>query len=96
MADYTVGEDEVAVHNKTLVASAVDTVTFFDALEAIEVISDGAAKIYVTTDGSAPTVAGANTRVIPATICARVIRMSSGKSVKLISSGSPTYSIERA
>lgn len=96
MASYVIAEDKLAVHDVTLVASTADTVTFFDNVDQVEVVSDGAAKIYVTTDGSTPTVSGDATRVIPATICSRTIRMSSGKVVKLISSGAPTYSVERA
>lgn len=96
MADYTVGEDKLAAHDKTLAASTVDTVTFFDAPSSVEVLSDGAAKIYVTTDGSAPTVGGDGTRIIPDSPCARMIGMESGKAVKLVSAGTPTYSVTRA
>lgn len=95
MASYLIGEDKLAVHDKTLVASTVDTVTFFDAPREVEILSDGAAKIYVTTNGVTPTVGGDVTRILPASPCARTIRMESGKAVKLISVGTPTYSVTR-
>jgi hypothetical protein len=95
VADHPVAEDRLAAHNFTLVAATVDTVTFFDAPKAIEVLSDGVDKVYVTTDGSTPTVGGDNTWIIPATPCARSIRMVSGKVVKLLSSGAPTLSVTR-
>lgn len=85
----------------TLVA---DTVTSVDVqAERIEVLNrDGAAEIFVRTDGTAPTVASTD----PATFCvpavagaARVFYEDiSGndktQTVKLISSGTPTYSVQ--
>lgn len=96
MATYAVAEDAVAVHDKTLVASTVDTVTFHDTPRAVAIISDGADEIYFTVDGTAPTVGGANTYKIPALPAQRVINAVSGQPVKLISAGTPTYDVEVA
>jgi len=97
MASYAVADDEVAKH-ATLVASTVDTVTFDPDPEYVEVASrDGAAEIYFTTDGSTPTVGGQNCYVVPAFPSARTARHgATGGAVKLISSGTPAYSVTRA
>lgn len=94
MAIYSVTAGMIGVHDKTLVASTVDAVNFADDPHIVEIISDGTAAIYVTIDGSEPTVGGANTHVLPALPCSRTL-MHTGDSrpLKLISSGSPTYSV---
>ena len=94
MADYSIAADARAVHNKTLVATTVDTVTCARDPRAVEILSDGAAKIYVTVDGSTPTVGGTKTWIVPAVPCARVIPHDRADApVKLISPGTPTYSV---
>jgi hypothetical protein len=96
VASYTVAAGERGVHNKTLVAATVDTVTFSEDLREIEILSDGAAAVFVTVDGSAPTVAGNNTDILPAGgMTARTLTSAPGgdTAVKLISSGAPTYSV---
>lgn len=100
MATYALAAGERAAHAKTLVASTVDTITFTDDVDAVEVVSDGVAAIYVRVDGSAPTVAGAFSYVMPAGVqSVRTIPMpgrDAGSSVvKLISAGVPTYSVTR-
>lgn len=111
MANYTVPNGHIGAHAKTLVASTVDTVTF--ALgstgtpgwarmpKSIEIISDGADDIYVTVDGSAPTVAGTACYRVPAFPGATVLDVRDSNptdevAVKLISAGTPTYSVSRA
>jgi hypothetical protein len=75
-----------------------DQVTFTGRdLEQVEVVSlDGLAPIYFTIDGSAPTVAGAKTYVIPAAIGSKVVAVptSGATVVRLISVGGPTYSVQ--
>lgn len=98
MASYTVAAGLIAAHAKTLVAATVDTVDFAGNTSAVEVLSDGAAAIFFTTDGTTPTVNGGNCYVIPAGGVSSVIvpdRDFDGV-VKLISSGTPTYSVTRA
>lgn len=99
MASTTVAAGKIGAHNITLSASTVDTVTFTDDVSSVEVINlDGAAAIYYTIDGSTPTVAGANTFVLPATISSAVHGTpgSAATVVKLISSGTPKYSVQQS
>jgi hypothetical protein len=111
VAEYTVTVAQVGAHAKTLVASTVDTVTFTlgststpgwaNVPKRVEILTDGAADIYVTVDGSAPTVAGANCWRVPAIQGSTVVSVSDSNPndavvVKLISSGTPSYSVSRA
>ena len=103
MASFTMAESELGVHAKTLVADTVDTVTVTSVanVDKIELISNGSAAIYFTLDGSAPTVAGANTRILPSGVTSVYTLFDGGRSrydtlvLKLISSGTPTYSVQR-
>lgn len=104
MASYTAGT--VGIYKKTLGANTVDTVTLPDAVEEVSIISDGSAAIYVTVDGTTPTVEGADTWEIPAAgalveltlpIGVDAHRFDAGVDpiVKLISAGTPVYSVRR-
>ncbi len=95
MAVHTIAAGEIAVHNKVLAANVVDAVNFAVDPSAIAIESSGTAAIYFTTDGSTPTVGGATTRVVPAASSAtrRLVRHSGGQSVRLVSTGTPTYSV---
>lgn len=95
MASYSIAEGDVAVHDKTLVAATVDTVSFtgFDPPYVV-VVTDGAAAIYVTTDGTAPTVSGSKTKRLPPFPGEREIRSYENQPIKLISAGTPTYSVQ--
>lgn len=91
----------------TLVAATVATVTVTadtDTVSAVlgdttttkvEVVNrSGAAEIYFTVDGTAPTVGGTASYVLPASICSYSVEGVHGSVVvKLISSGTPTYSV---
>lgn len=94
MAAYAVAANERGVH-KTLVASTVDTVTFSRDCDRVEIINrDGAAELYFTTDGTTPTALGNNTLMLPAAIGSYTTTAVGGLSVvKLISSGTPAYSV---
>lgn len=98
MASYSVAAGAIGAYAKTLVASTVDTITFADDVVGVEVVSDGSAAVYFTVDGTAPTVAGASTYLIPAGLMVRSVKSapSNGVVVKVISAGTPVYSVARA
>lgn len=99
MNRYTVSAQQIGVYEKTLPASQVDVVAFDDNVDEVEIVSDGTAAIYVTTRGDTdPTVGGQQCHMLPAMPCARTIRIpGAGASiVKLISTGTPVYSVSRA
>lgn len=86
-------------YHSTLTASTVDTVTLTSAAKRLRIINrSGTAEIYYTTNGSAPTVFGANCYVVVAAITEDSARNELGDQnetkVQLISSGTPTYSVE--
>lgn len=92
MASYSVTRAKHA----TLAASTVDTVTLTSPYPSVEVLNrDGAAAIYFTVDGSTPTVEGDNTFVLLDSKSALEVNTNSGTTsvVKLISAGTPTYSV---
>lgn len=97
MASYSVAANEIGAHAKTLSAATVDTVTFADDVARVEVVSDGSAALYFTTDGSTPTVGGAKAFYMPALAGVREVAVGGAGStrVKLISSGTPVYSVAR-
>lgn len=81
----------------TLVADTVATLTFDSNFGRVEVLNvDGAAAVYFRTDGTAPTVAGAGSHVVPAAIgSVEVSDDTAGQNtvVKLISAGTPKVSV---
>lgn len=98
MANVTVEVNEKGAYERTLTAETVDTVTFDGSLFEVEVISDGAAPLYFTLDGSDPVVGGAACYHMPAIASVREVRVDyrGGVTVKLISEGTPTYSVSRS
>lgn len=111
MASYTVPAGHVGAHDKTLVASTVDTITFevgstsqpgWGKLpQRVEVLTDGSYDIYLTLDGTAPTVGGTHCWRIPALAGATVVDVrdsnpSDAVVIKMISAGTPRYSVSRA
>jgi hypothetical protein len=99
MAAYTGGPR--GCYGKTLVASTVDTVTFTQNFDEIEVVISGGSPVYVTVDGSTPTVANPADWEVPVALLVRKIPCdlnqvdsnTGGTVVLLISAGTPTYSI---
>lgn len=81
----------------TLVASTVTTVTLPSNVTQLEVLNrSGSAEIYFTVDGStSPTVGGNDCYVLPASIGATIVSSqdTANTVVRLISSGTPTYSV---
>lgn len=104
------GEPVAVVEHRTLVAATVTTVTLTLAEPVGDLLSfatpakgkvgvasvSGASRVYFTTDGSTPTVGGANCYVLPAALCELVVadETAGGTAVvKLISSGTPDVSV---
>lgn len=83
----------------TLTANTVSTFTLDWPAHLVEIVNvDGAgsAAVYVSLDGTAPTVAGAGFHVLPGTIgSVEVGPTASGgiRTVKVISSGTPAVSV---
>ena len=104
MASYSVTGGQRAAYGKTPVASVVDTVAFDRRLDTVRVVNDtGTAAIFVTVDRTTPTVDGAGTYRVRA-IAGDYVDIQVDNAdldaaptvVKLISSGTPTYSVEGA
>ena len=99
VADYTVLAGEFGVHEITLVAATESTVTFDTDLDQVEITNHGGTSpVYYTTDGTPATVAGRNTRLLPAGWnTARVRPYTLGSTtVRFVSAGTPKISITRA
>jgi hypothetical protein len=87
------------IQHQTLTASTVDTVTFDADYTYVEIVNrDGAAEIYATVDsGITPTVGGAGCDVLPAGMSSLIVNASgygSPTSIKLISAGTPAYTVK--
>lgn len=81
----------------TLTATVVATVSIGAAPDSISVINRGTVDIFATVNGTDPTVNGDDTFAVPAGgyRSIRVANDSDGTvAVKLISSGTPAYSVE--
>ncbi len=86
-----------------LSAGVVDTVTLDADYSRVEVVNrNGAAEIYftVSVDGANPTVGGDNTHVLVAAINGMTVNANAATgnptTVRLISSGTPTYTVRGA
>lgn len=100
MAEYALAPGEHGAYAKTTTPGVVDTVTFEDDMRSVEVFSDGAAALYVTTDGHAPTIGDPRSWELPgAGPVARTMQVAdtSGATivVKLISGGAVVYSVSK-
>jgi hypothetical protein len=98
---YTLALTDLGLYGKTLTANSEDQITVarshaFDVV-ALALLSDGTAAMYFTTDGTAPTVGGANTRELPAGAIAQLTFSLplNQTTVRLISAGTPKYSLTR-
>lgn len=102
----TLTSGQRAAHGIALGAAAVDTVTFPRWVPEVEITSHSTSAIYFTVDGSTPTVGGAGTHVLPPAVSTRTVKTPRVDSpstqargvtvVKLISAGTPTYSVSEA
>lgn len=99
MADHVVTADQIGAHHKLLVADEVETVTFEDDVDRIEVVSDGAAPLAFRLDGEAPEAIDDPAAIyMPAAAGVRTLA-TDGRApvvVKLISSGTPRISVAEA
>ncbi len=98
MASYEVAKGKVGAHAKTLAPNVIDSVTFQAVGDMdIEVRSDGVAAIYFTLDGSDPAVGGDHCYELPAAPSVRTVNRTKNlkQVVKLISAGSPEYSVSK-
>jgi hypothetical protein len=80
----------------TLTADTVATVTLSVDADLVEILNvDGTAEVYVTVDGSVPTVGGDGAWVLPAAIGSLELKTYTAGAtvVKLISSGTPKVSV---
>ena len=96
MADVIVPAGDVSSGRITLVAGEVTTVTFADNVGGAVIISDGAAPIYCTVDGSVPAVDGTHCFEMPAqvSVAERSTNMLPDV-VSLISDGTPSVRVEK-
>jgi hypothetical protein len=99
VADYSVAPGEVGCYEKVLAAEVVDTVTIAGTYPAVEIVSSGEEAVYVTVDGAEPTVAGQHCFALPAGPPAvrqlKLHKREPDTVVRLVSPGSPTYSVAR-
>jgi hypothetical protein len=97
----TVAAGQIGTYEQQLIANTVLTVNFTDDLDNVEVITNGAAAVYFTVDGSTPTIpsgaVGSSCYYLPAAAGSKEVHppTAGGTTVKLISSGTPTISIAR-
>lgn len=98
MASYTVPAGDIGAYEKTLTASTVDTVTFTGTdVAELDIVTDGTAAIYVRFDGTNPTVGGTPCHLVPAVagVWSYAPRTAGATVVKLISTGTPKYSVAK-
>ena len=102
MAAYEVKLHKIGAYAKTLTANTADTVTFASEPPSIRVFTpDGTAPIYITVDGSTPTVGGEGTDELPGVAGAWIVipvpnsRAKGAVAVKLISAAKTGYSVTR-
>lgn len=84
------------IEHGTLVANTMATVTLDHDFAQVEVLNrDGAAEIFFTVDGPAPVIEADDCQCLPAAIGALQLPASVGNQtvVRLISSGTPKYSV---
>lgn len=99
MSEYSVPAGHIGIYDLVLTANQVDTVTFEGVdLREVEILTDGAADIYVTFDGQVPAVRGTHCWKVPAVAGSVVLpNHTEGETVvNLISVGTPVYSVSRA
>jgi hypothetical protein len=84
-----------------LTPNVVDTITFGENYNAVEVLNrNGAGELYFTVDGTlVPTVGGSSNHVLPAAVSAMTVNAGGTVGptiVRVISSAAATYSVRAA
>lgn len=93
MATYTC---DTATH-QTLAANTVDTVTINRAGTQLIVLNRGTSDLYYRSDGGAPTVLGADSKVVPGGMwLSESYNDTPPFTVELISVGNTAYSVQIA
>lgn len=96
--EHVVASRDLAVHEVQLTPNTVETFTFEAGYCTVEVLShDGAAIIYMTSDGSTPVVRGPRSFALPAAMTSQTVKSTDPKPtvIKLVSEGSPLVSVTR-
>jgi len=85
---------QTAVRHGALTAATVATVALPLDADTIEVLNHGDVALYFRIDGTNPTVDGNDAEIVPAGTALEVNRKAAGNaSVKIISSGTPAFSV---
>jgi hypothetical protein len=100
MATNTVlAAGDISTPTIALAAAAVDTVTFGNDCDMVEVFTpDGTSAISFTVDGSVPAAGAKNTYYVPAVANSALevtVQTGGNTVVKLISTGTPSYRVTR-
>lgn len=98
MATHTAtSPDDFSFPQTKLTANVEDRLEFKTSFEEIEVTSDGVEALYFTVDGSPPKIGGAQSHRLPRVPSTRTVEVPGGGNtvVRLISEGTPTYSVQR-
>ena len=102
MTTYTVSAGHAGIEPYTTTASQVDTITFTDNVNNVQVISDGGAEVRVTIDGTtSPAIgsAGASSpayRMPAGTVSTLDVPLrASVDTIKLVSSGAAVVSVQQ-
>jgi hypothetical protein len=82
-----------AKHVAAMTANTMDTITVSGDSKFIEVANRGSSDIYFTVNGDVPTVGGDNTYIVLASAALIVPSADKPDVVKLISAGTPAYSV---
>jgi hypothetical protein len=96
---YELQRGDIGAHDKPLTPDTIETVTFTDDVDAVEVLNiDGTAAIYFTVNGRDPVVGGNHCWALPAGAASSLVVdvPTAGRSVvKLVSASRVRFSVTR-
>jgi hypothetical protein len=94
MATTNLAAGERGAYGITLSANTVDTVDLDGSAPRVRITTDGTDEVYVTIDGTTPTVGGKKTHEIPAAASTvGLVIHGPAEQVKLISAAAVKYSV---